>query len=70
MLVDRNKRCPVFVVDHDIRQADEHALFLINGVGDAIAHGRHQKVARIGAVDRSDLDTDFFPLGHVDLLYG
>jgi hypothetical protein len=69
ILVDRDKRCPLFVVDHDIGEIDEQSLLFVNRIRDAIPHGWNQKVAHVTSVHRADLDADLFPLGHVDLRY-
>lgn len=65
--VDGNEFCPIFVVDQDIGQADEQSLFFVDRVRDAVAHRGDEKIADIGAIDRSNADAYLFALRHLDL---
>jgi hypothetical protein len=67
VLIDGDEIGPVFVIDQNIGQADEEALFLIDGVGDAISHRRDEKIPHVGAIHRSNADANFFALWHGSL---
>jgi hypothetical protein len=70
VLVDRDEWSPLFVVDDDIRQADEHPLIVVQGIRQAVTHRRDDEFADIDTVGGPDLYSDSlafdFPL-HSDL---
>lgn len=68
VLIDRNERSPLFIVNHDIGQADEEACFFIDRIGDAIPHRRDQDISHVGTIDRPYADAEFPSLGHGSLL--
>ena len=68
VLIDRNEIRPVFIVDHDVSQADEETCFFVDRIGDSIPHRRDQEVSHVGTIDRPYADADFPSLGHGSLL--
>ena len=68
VLIERDKVGAVLVVDDDIGEIDEEALFLIDGIRHPVAHGRNEKVSNIDAVDRPDTNANLLAFWHRLLL--
>ncbi len=68
VLIDRNEIQPLFIVDHDVGQADEETCFFVDRIRDSIPHRRDEEVSHVGRIDRPYADADFPSLGHGSLL--
>jgi hypothetical protein len=64
ILVDGDEVRPIFVIDHDVGEADEKPLLFVDGIRDAVSHGRDQEIAHIDAVDSSDANANLLPFRH------
>jgi hypothetical protein len=68
ILVDGDKIGAVFVVHHDIGEADEQPLFLVDRIRDAVSHRRNQKIPDVHAVHRTDANANLLAFWHRSLL--
>ena len=60
VFVDGHKLGTFFVINQDIRQADEQPWFFVNGIGHAVSHGRDEKITHVCAIDRPNPDSNLF----------
>ncbi len=70
ILIDGDEIRAIFVIHNDIGKADEEPLLFIDRVGDAVSHGRDEKIAHIDAVDGADANANLLPFRHGSLLVG
>lgn len=70
ILIDGDEIRAIFVIHNDIGKADEEPLLFIDRVGDAVPHGRDEKIAHIDAVDGADANANLLPFRHGSLLVG
>jgi hypothetical protein len=68
VLIDGDEIRTVLIVNDHIREADEEALFFVDGVGDSVPHRRDKKIAHVNAVDSADANANLLPFWHGFLL--